>query len=149
MSNKKQPPAPNGWSFATEVAKGIFGLLNTGRIIPAFGILILCIVGLAVWRLPESDLAKVSIAFFDYLSSSAGIAYTLLFSTNVGWLWLLKRQKQIYEKEMDRLADMRSKLFHLGADQVLIKNHRSSNGEQREGYILPDMNHDDKAKRGS
>lgn len=148
MSDQKKPKkqeqgdkaaGPNGWSFAIEVTRGFFGLLNTGRIFPAFMLLIIAIMGLVAWRLPESELASVVIAFFDAMSSSSAIALTLLLASNVGWFALFNRQKRMYERELERMAEIRSKLFHLGVQQVLIKDHRSSTDEQSECYILPDL----------
>jgi len=143
----KNPPVQyGGWHFARDFSAGIFGLLNTGRIFPVFGLLLLVIAGLVVWRLPESDIVYVIDSFFNVLRSSSAFAISLLALSNIAWFILFRKQKNIYENEINRLADIRSDLFHLGSDQVFIKNHRTSNGSQAESYILPDLDNDDKPK---
>lgn len=129
-----------GWDFGRDFFSGVFGLLNSGRIFPAFGVLILALMGLVVWRLPESELASLAREFFGVLRSSFGLAMSLLVASNLMWAWLFKRQKRIYENEIDRLVEIRSELLHQGSNIIPIKNHRSSDGEQIEGYILPDVN---------
>lgn len=135
-SQKKPPEQYGGWHFARDFSAGFFGLVNTGRIFPAFGLLLLAIMGLIVWRLPETDLAHVIESFFDVLRSSVALAIGLLVITNIVWFILFMKQKRIYENEINRLSDIRSELFHLGSDQVLIKNHRTSTGSQVESYIV-------------
>ncbi len=144
-SQKKPVVGYGGWEFARDFSAGIFGLLNTGRIFPAFGLLLLVIFGLIVWRLPDTDLAFVIGDFFDVLRSSTALAFGLFASSNVVWLVLFRKQKRIYENEINRLSDIRRDLFHLGNDQVLIEKHRTSNGSHVESYILPDSN-DGKSK---
>lgn len=147
-ASKKTPSqAPNSWSFAIEVARGIFGLINSGRIYPAFGLLLLSLSGLVIWRLPEADLARVTIAFLDVLAGSTGLAYVLFAASNIAWYLLFQKQKRIYDKEIDRLAAIRKDLFHLGVNQVLIENHRSSDGEQKESYIIPAVTDKDKTRK--
>jgi hypothetical protein len=137
-SSKKPSEQYSGWHFARDFFTGIFGLVNSGRVFPAFGLLLLAIMGLIVWRLPESDLGHVVERFFDFLGSSVFFVIILLVLTNVLWLILFRKQKRIYENEINRLSDIRKDLFHLGSNQVLISNHRSSTGSQVETYILPD-----------
>lgn len=139
---KKQTEKYGGWNFARDFSAGIFGLLNTGRVFPAFGLLLLGIMGLVVWKLPESDLAHVVDGFFNVLRSSFALAFSLLVLSNIVWFILFMKQKRIYENEINRLSDIRSDLFHLGGNQVLIKNHRTSNGSPPESYILPSHNDD-------
>lgn len=138
---KKEPKNPEtygGWHFARDFSTGVFGLLNTGRVFPAFGLLILVLMGLIIWKLPESDVAAALSGFFEFLRSSFTFAITLLVSSNTVWYLLYKKQKRLYEAETKRLSDGRSELLHLGSDQVIIVNHRSSEGAQAESYILPD-----------
>lgn len=135
--SKKQPEPYGGWHFARDFFSGIFGLFNTGRAFPAFGLLLLAITGLIVWRLPESDIAHVIESFFALLQSTTALVFGLLVLTNIVWFVLSRKQKRIYENEINRLSNIRSDLFHLGHDQVLIKNHRTSTGSQAESYILP------------
>lgn len=128
-----------GWDFGRDFFNGIFGLLNSGRIYPAFGLLILVMMMLVVWRLPESELAGLVREFFGVLRSSFGFSISLFVASNVMWSWLFKRQKRIYENEIDRLVDFRKQLLHKETAIISIKNHRSSDDEQTESYIFPDV----------
>lgn len=139
-AGRKGQSTYGGWDFARDFAGGVFGLLNNGRIFPAFGLLILSLMGLVAWRLPEAELAGLVRDFFFVLRSSFGVMLALFVGSNLMWFWLSNRQKRIYENEIGRLSEIRSRLLHKGADIVQIKDHRSSNGEQKEGYILPDVN---------
>ena len=137
------------WSFARDIANGVFSLLNSGKVFPAFGLLLLLIMGLVVWRLPDTELAGLVREFFALLRSSFGFAMSALVATNLGWLWLLRRQKEIYQGEIDRLSDLRSKLL-LGEnsnDFTPLKELHTSNGAQRESYVLPDASAPPKRKK--
>lgn len=138
---KKQPKAPEtygGWHFARDFSSGLFGLLNSGRVFPAFGLLILVLMGLLLWRLPEASLVPVIDGFFGVLRSSFALVLCLLLSSNAVWFVLFRKQKRIYENEISRLSNIRSDLLHLGNNQVRIENHRSSEGGQAESYLFPD-----------
>lgn len=134
----KNKPTYGGWEFARDFSSGVFGLLNTGRVFPAFGLLILVLMGLVVWRLPETELALVVKDFLNLLRSSVALAFVLLVTSNLTWFILFRKQKRIYENEINRLADIRSNLLHLGHERVQIDDHRSSDGVQAESYIFPD-----------
>lgn len=137
-SKKQHVETYGGWHFARDFSAGFFGLVNSGRVFPAFGLLLLVIMGLIVWRLPEAELAPVIKNFFDLLRGSVSLAIVLLLLTNFGWFFLLRRQKTIYENEIKRLSDIRKDLLHLGSSQVLIENHRTSTGAQSETYLFPE-----------
>ncbi len=137
------------WGFARDFFSGVFSLLNSGKVFPAFGLLLLVIMGIVVWRLPETELAGLVREFFALLRSSFGFAMSALVATNFGWLWLLRRQKEIYQGEIDRLSDLRSKLL-LGENSsefTPLKELHTSNGAQRESYVLPDATVPPKRKK--
>lgn len=141
--SKSRPEKPaqayGGWDFARDFSNGLFGLFNTGRIFPAFGVLLFMIMALVLYRIPDSDLAGVIEGFFSFLQSSTALAYFLFFASNVGWLRLHKRQERLYQAEIDRMAAIRKELMHGGESKTLIQQHRSSDGEQSEGYLLPQL----------
>lgn len=143
VRSKSRPEKPaqayGGWDFARDFSNGLFGLFNTGRIFPAFGVLLFMIMALVLYRIPESDLAGVIEGFFSFLQSSTAMAYFLFFASNVGWLRLHKRQERLYQAEIDRMAAIRKELMHGGESKTLIQQHRSSDGEQSEGYLLPQL----------
>ncbi len=95
-------------------------------------------MALVLYRIPDSDLAGVIDGFFSFLQSSTALAYFLFFASNVGWLRLHKRQERLYQAEIERLAAIRKELMH-GESKTLIQQHRSSDGEQSEGYLLPQI----------
>ncbi|RVU47054.1 hypothetical protein [Rubrivivax rivuli] len=137
----KSPGASYGfWGFARDFSSGVFSLLNSGKVFPAFGLLLLVLMGLIAWRVPDTELAGLIREFFQLLRSSFGFAMGALIVTNVGWLWLIRRQREIYQSEITRLSDLRSKLL-LGdksSDFTPIKELHTSNGTQRESYVMPD-----------
>lgn len=125
-----------GWHFARDFFTHLFGLLNTGRVFPALGLLLVMIVGLVVWRLPDSELAPLIRDLIAWLGGSSGFAWVLVMITNLFWVILFAEQKKLYRQEIKRLAALRSELMH-GDNLTLIKKHRSSDGEQHESYFLP------------
>lgn len=134
--------AYGGWHFARDFSTNLFGLLNTGRIFPAFGLLFVIIAGLIVWRLPDSELAPIIRDLIAWLGGSAGFAWFVVFLTNVFWLVLGAERTRLYREEIRRLAALRSQLMH-GEHLTLIKKHRTSDGEQKESYFLPQMGKSD------
>jgi hypothetical protein len=137
----------NGWMCARDIAAGVFSLINNGKIYPAFCLLILMLMGMVLWRVPESELGSIITLFLKSVVGTAGIAWIFFFSSNFGWSWLLIRQRRLYQNEIDRLSHIRKELLHGRAiierpgelDKPIISKHRSSDGEQTEGYILPDQ----------
>lgn len=146
----KAPGASYGfWTFARDFSSGVFSLLNSGKVFPAFGLLLLVIMGVVVWRLPETALAGLVGEFFALLRSSFGFAMSALVATNLGWLWLLRRQREIYQGEIDRLSDLRSRLL-LGENSnefIPLKELHTSSGAQRESYVLPSTSIPPKRKK--
>lgn len=126
----------NGWRVLLAFINGIFELINSHKVYPAFGLLILSIFGLIVWRLPTTELAEiVKILINEFVVNKGGLI-GLLVLTNLGWAYLLKRMNKIYSAEIDRLAKIRSKLMHDSSSKKIDK-HRSSNEECDEHYIIP------------
>lgn len=127
----------NGWMFLRDFSSGVFSLLNSGKVFPAFGLLLLAIAGMVLWRMPESELAGLVRGLFAVIRSSTGFLFACLVVTNLGWLWLLRRTKRIYQDEIDRLSDVRKQLM-LGQDRSkFLTAHTTSNGTQKESYVLP------------
>jgi hypothetical protein len=137
--SKTKPPSTDysGWKFARDFSKGIFQLLNTGKAYPAFGLIILAIVGIVAFRLPPDRLEPVVQGFFSTVQSLFGLVLALFIGSNLGWAWLMKRQKRIYESEIDRLSKIRSDLMHVQSSP-LIANHRSSDEVTNETHIFPE-----------
>lgn len=126
----------NGWRVLLVFIEGIFELINSHKIYPAFGLFILSILGLIVWRLPDTELAEIVKLLINEFIVNKGGLIGLLVLTNLGWAYLLKRMNGIYSKEIDRLAKIRSELMHNSSSQK-IEQHRSSKEECDEHYILP------------
>lgn len=129
----------NGWRVLYLFIEGIFNLINNNKIYPVFGLLLLSLLGLIVWRLPGTELAEiVRLLINEFIVSKGGlIAITII--TNVGWAYILRRKTGVYQREIDRLAKTRSELLH-NPDRQCIKTHRSTDGECQESYIVPDIN---------
>lgn len=130
--------AYGGWHFARDFSNNLFGLLNTGRVFPAFGLLLVMIIGLVMWRLPDSELAPLIRDLIAWLGGSSGFPWVLVIVTNLFWVILCAEQRMLYRQEIKRLAALRSELMH-GDHLTLIKKHRSSDGEQDESYFLPTL----------
>lgn len=131
-----------GWHFARDFSNNLFGLLNTGRVFPAFGLLLVIISGITVWRLPDSELAPIIRDLIAWLGGSAGFAWGVVLLTNLFWMVLCAKQTKLYREEIKRLAALRSQLMH-GENLTLIKKHRTSDGEQAESYFLPPLGKSD------
>jgi hypothetical protein len=126
-----------GWNFAKDFSKGIFQLLNSGKIYPAFGLVILVIIGIVAFRLPEAHLATTVSEFFSTLQSLFGLSLGALVASNLGWAWLFRRQTKLLEDEIERISIMRSELLHT-PNRIQITNHRSSDSPVTEAHILPE-----------
>lgn len=133
----KQAAAYNGWECLRDFFGHVFGLINTGQIFPALGILIVMLIGMVMFKVPNDQMPGVITQFLDMLGSSVGIAYGLLGLTNVVWVVHYKTQRRLYLTEIKRLAAIRKELMHGYASSVPIKEHRSSTGQQSEGYLVP------------
>jgi hypothetical protein len=140
VSNKKKKKNNeteyNGWRVLLAFIDGIFELINTHKVYPAFGLFILSILGLIVWRLPDTELAEIVKLLINEFVVSKGGLIGLLALTNLGWAYLLKRMNRIYSEEIDRLAKIRSELMHNGSSKI-IESHRSSKEDCNEHYIIP------------
>lgn len=98
--------------------------------------MLMAILGVIVWRLPETGLAEIIKSLID----QKGLLIFLLIVTNMGWYKLYKTMKTLYQDEINRLADIRKKLMH-GTENT-IENHRSTQDDCKESYILPAPNKD-------
>ena len=99
-----------GWDYARDLTNHLFALVNTGQVFPAFGFLLLLLFAFLDYLLPESERAPVLYEFLALIRSSSGIPYLALLCVIVGASWLLRRQAQMYQKEIDRMAAIRSAL---------------------------------------
>ncbi|EXI92092.1 MAG: hypothetical protein AW12_00835 [Candidatus Accumulibacter sp. BA-94] len=129
-------PAYNQWEFLRDFCNHFFGLFNSGQIYPAFGLFVLGIIALVFFRLPGDQLPGVIGQIIEALQGSVGLAYALLAFSNVLWVWHGREQKGKYLAEINRLAAIRKALMH-GTSPVIIKEHRSSTGQQEESYLMP------------
>lgn len=134
---KTNNPEYNGWRVLYIFVEGIFNLINNNKIYPAFGLMLLFLMGLTVWQLPGTELAEIVKLLINEFIISRGGLIAIIIITNLGWAYLLKRMTGIYQREIDRLAAIRSELMH-EPDRKKIKAHRSTNGECEESYIVPD-----------
>jgi len=134
--NNIQPPSYNGWRVLALFIEGIFNLINNNKIYPTLAMMLMAILGVIVWRLPETGLAEIIKSLID----QKGLLIFLLIVTNMGWYKLYKTMKTLYQDEINRLADIRKKLMH-GTENT-IENHRSTQDDCKESYILPAPNKD-------
>lgn len=142
---KKPKPIPeryNGWMYARDATKGVFSLLNTGKIYPAFGLMLIILMGIAEWRLPPEHLGILIRDFFATVRSSFGLVLALFFISNLTWFWLFARHKRLCAKEINRLTEIRHEYFH-GKKITNIKNHRSSESVEHKTHIFPSSNQSD------
>lgn len=128
----------NGWRVLYLFIEGVLNLINNNKIYPVFGLLFLSLLGLIVWRLPETELADVIKILINEFVVDKGGLIAIIVITNLGWAYLLRRMTGVYQREIDRLAKIRSELIH-NNDRKSIKAHRSTNGEIQESYIVPDV----------
>lgn len=124
-----------GWSVAAMLVEGCFGLVNTNKIFPLFGLLFVLLAGLIVWKLPGDELAVVIKLCFETFATSWTAMLVLLIATNVGWFTLLCKQRVVYMNEIDRLSDVKKELLH--SDNPVKTDHVSSESAITETYILP------------
>ena len=139
-STRKAKPSPeyNGWRVLAIFIEGLFNLINNNKIYPAFGLFLLGIFSLIVWRLPGSELAEILKILINEVLVGKGSLIVIIVVTNVGWAYMLKRIREVYQNEIDRLANVRKELLHHGSESPLIKEHRSTNGDCKESYLIPD-----------
>jgi len=130
---KKLPE--HSWSkVAFRAVDGILNLINTNRIYPLFGVLILFLIGLIVWKLPESDLGNILTVLVNEFVVDKGGMIAIILISNILWWYIFNRMRSLYKDEIDRLANIRSHLMH---DNDKIEDHRSTNDECKETHILP------------
>ncbi len=134
-----QKQGDNGWTFLIAVVNGCFKLFNNNKIYPVFGLLLVGLAGLIIWRLPESELASVVHIILNEFVVNKGGLIALLLASNFGWVYLLGRQRKMYVAEIDRLAKIRSELMHVkdNGQGVHIESHRSSDDDCEELYVIP------------
>lgn len=137
QKNKKKPlPEYNVWRVLYVLVEGILNLINNNKIYPAFGLFILSIICLIIWRLPETDLADIiKLLINEVIVGKSGLIFIIIF-TNFGWVYVFNRMKVIYGHEIDRLASLRSELMHR-PERNNIEEHRSTNGDCEESYMVP------------
>lgn len=103
------------YSVTLETTNFFFHLLNTGRIFPLFGLVLLLLILLSAIRLPEAQVTLIIKEIVSAIRGSSGILLFALLVTNVGWLWLVNRQKRIFMEEIERLSTLRSSLLKSAA----------------------------------
>lgn len=130
-------PSPYGcWHFLRDFSNGVFSLLNSGKIYPTFGLLIIILAGIIAWRVPESEIAGLVSEFFSLFKETFSLLFLLVIS-NAGWMYLMRKLRSIYQAEIDRLAEVRNELLR-GKDNIKpLTVHHTSSGDQRESYIVP------------
>ncbi len=119
---------------AYRLVDGVLGLLNSNKAYPAFALVLLVIIGIISWRLPESDLGWILKRIIENATTSSGTLIGFLVLTNIGWYFVVRQLKRVYQAEIARLINVRQALMH---GKVSIQNHRSSSGEQQPTMILP------------
>ena len=129
----------NVWSFLTEFSNGIFKLINNNKIWPVLFLMLMVILVLLTWKLPEEEVAPTIALVIREFVVGKGVFWLSLIITNLGWAYIFKRQKNIYSSEIARLAEVRSSLMHSNnsGQAANIKEHRSSKRECSESYVLP------------
>ncbi|WP_179953478.1 hypothetical protein [Desulfobotulus mexicanus] len=124
------------WRFLTVLVDKFSNLINNNKILPLSGLVVLLIMASIIWRLPETELAEIiRLLINEFITGKGGLIF-LLVATNAGWFYLLKRSREIDQREIDRLSAIRSELMHKD-QKTTIKKHRSTNGACEESYILP------------
>lgn len=135
----------NGWRVLAIFIEGIFDLINSRQVYPAFGLVLLSIVGIVVWRLPESDLAEITKLVVGEIFGGTGGLLALLVVTNAGWAYLTKRLHSMYTHEIERLANIRKELMHGPIGK--IATHRSSDDDCEKSFMMPAAPPDDEAPK--
>ena len=129
----------NAWSFLTEFSNGIFKLINNNKIWPVIFLMLTVIPVLLTWKLPEEEVAPTIALAIREFAVGKGVIWLSLIITNLGWIYMFKRQKNIYSSEIARLVEVRSLLMHTNNTGLEgnIKTHRSSKRDCSESYVLP------------
>lgn len=134
---KASQPPYGGWMFARDTSRQLFKLLNSGKIFPAFGLVILALMGLIAWRLPEKDLTVIVLQILGLVNSSTGLLVGIIIASNFVWAWLYWTRNRLYERELNRLIEDRHELMHM-KNRVPIENHRSSKDRTPSTFIFLD-----------
>jgi len=120
---------------------GFFNLINTNRIYPLFGVLGLFLTALVVWKLPSSDLGIILTTIVNEFIVNKGGLIAIIVVTNLAWMYIFNRMREIYTSEIDRLSGVRSSLMHNNDSEneqaTNIGSHRSTNNNCKETHILP------------
>ena len=125
----------NGWRVLYFFIEGVFNLINSNKIYPVFGLLFLLLIGLIVWRLPDTELAEILKLLINEFVVDKGGLIVLIVVTNLGWAFLLKKMANMYKREIARLSAIRSELMH-NSNRKNIGEHRSTNSNCKESYIV-------------
>ena len=136
---KSAEPAYNIWRFLTQFFGGVFSLINSGKIYPLVALAVLGLVAFVAWEMPEADLGEAVLRLVELLTSSSALCWSLLFITNLGWIYLLRQSRRTDQDEINRLANLRKELMYGRESGHLtpIEQHRSSEGLVVEEYLLP------------
>lgn len=138
-SNKKSANAPaseyNGWRVLAIFIQGVFNLINNNKIYPAFGLLLLGIAAIVVFRLPDTELAPLVKLLIESLTFTSKGLLGLLVVTNAGWAVIIVQSRNIYKAEISRLAAIRHELITGNPGRVV--EHQSSDHATNEAYIFP------------
>lgn len=102
----------NGWRVLYFFIERVFDLINSNKIYPVFGLLFLLLIGLIVWRLPDTELAEILKLLINEFIVGKGGLIAIIVVTNLGWVYVLKKMTDIYKCEIDRLSAIRSDLMH-------------------------------------
>ncbi|ASQ90113.1 hypothetical protein CHL67_03490 [Prosthecochloris sp. GSB1] len=86
--------------------------------------------------MPDSDWGEVIKILVNQVFVDNWVLIFLLFISNLFWAVLFKKMKGLYQSEIDRLSEIRSELMHK-KNLVSIDEHRSSEGDCEEQYVLP------------
>jgi len=138
--SKKKTAANNEYSWsrvAFVFIDGSIKIINTGKVYPLIWLIFMVIMTIIVWRIPEHTLGELALFFVTKIVMSYGGLIVLLLLSNFSWKYIFDKQRENYEKEIQRITKVRSELMH-NSDRVKIKNHRSTEDDCKEVYLIPD-----------
>lgn len=105
MANRRNPRQQlNFWAMLNNV---LIASLAKGQFLTA--LLFLTFIFM-VWKMPSEDVSRLVFTIIADLESGKLLGYLLAIIFAGGWYFHAKRQRQIFEPEMARLAEKRDEL---------------------------------------
>lgn len=91
----------NGWDVLHACVEGLFYLINSAKIYPAFGLLAVALMGMLIWKLPRTEVASILKIILNEFLVGKGMLLVILLITNLLWAYINRREKNIYARNIE------------------------------------------------